>query len=198
MAMAKAAVEANPDAKWRIGVMHQALFGAGYSTFDLETQVLLNGIFTPIFDTYDIDLVLTGHSHLQGRSHFMCESTVIGKAVSGNTYTNPNGVIYLNSNAVCDHTSFDSQPYYLAYSFSENDVTTYTTFDFSADTLKIKTMRGDNSEVLDSLTIEKTKQHNDSTVLKSIQRFLYKFVELLGLVYMRIDAVVVELRGGHY
>lgn len=71
MAMAKEAVEANPDAKWRIGIMHQALFGPGYSALDAETMILLNAVFSPIFDSYDIDLVLTGHSHLQGRSHFI-------------------------------------------------------------------------------------------------------------------------------
>lgn len=198
MAMAKAAVEANPDAVWRVGVMHQALFGAGYSTFDAETQLLLNGVFTPIFDTYDVDLVLTGHSHLQGRSHFMCESAVVGRAEGGKTYTDPNGIIYLNSNAVCGHDSFSFNAYYLAYSFSENDVTTYTTLDFSGNSLEIKTMRGDNSEVLDSITIEKTKQRNDNSLIKKIQRLLYKFVEVLGLVYMRIDEVVVKIRGGHY
>lgn len=199
MAMAKEAVELNKDAKWRIGVMHQALFGPGYSTFDPETQILLNAVFTPIFDTYDLDLVLTGHSHLQGRSHFMTESVRVGKAESGKTYTNPDGIIYLNSNAVCDHSSFDLfQPLNIAYSFNENDVTTYTTLEFDGDTMKIETRRGDNSELLDSLTIEKTEEQNDDMILKRFQRFLYKVVELLGLVYMKVDAIVVKIRGGHF
>lgn len=199
MAMAKEAVELNKDAKWRIGVMHQALFGPGYSTFDPETQILLNAVFTPIFDTFDLDLVLTGHSHLQGRSHFMTESVRVGKAESGKTYKNPDGIIYLNSNAVCDHSSFDLfQPLNIAYSFNENDVTTYTTLEFEGDTMKIETRRGDNSDLLDSLTIEKTKEQKDDMLLKKFQRLLYKVVEFLGLVYMRIDALVVKIRGGHF
>ncbi len=199
MAMAKEAVELNPDAKWRIGVMHQALFGPGYCSMDMETQLLLNGVFTPIFDTYDVDLVLTGHSHLQGRTHFMTESLVVGKAESGKTYTNPNGVIYLNSNAVCDHSpnQIANAPY-IAYAFDENDYTTYTTLEFDGDTMTVETFRGDNSELLDSIAIEKTEEHKDGMLIKQIQRLLYKVVELLGIVYMKIDAIIVEIRGGHF
>lgn len=198
MAMAKEAVEKNPDAKWRIGVMHQALFGPGYSILDPETTILLNAVFTPIFDTYDVDLVLTGHSHLQGRSHFMVESSVVGLAKSGETYKNPNGIIYLNTNAICDQGSFDLEFPHTAYSFFENDVTTYTTLEFEGDTMKIETKRGDNSELLDSITIEKTRKQHDQTPLKWLQRALYKVVELLGLIYLKGDNITVAIRGGHF
>ena len=203
MAMAKEAVEKNPDAKWRIGVMHQALNGPSFCAFSGETQILLNAVFTPIFDTYDVDLVLTGHSHIQGRSHFMYESTPIGKAESGKTYTDPLGTVYLNTNAICDHDSFEEYEFlnlpYVAYSFGKNDVTTYTTLEFTGDTMEIKTMRGDNSELLDSLTIKKTdNEHNDNSVFKLIHRALYKVVEFLGWVYLEGDKITVAIRGGHF
>ncbi len=199
MAMAKKAVEENPDAKWRIAVMHQALFGPAYGSLDPETGILLNAVFTPIFDTYDVDLVLTGHSHLQGRSHFMTESAIVGKAESGKAYVNPNGIIYLNSNAVCDQGQIDLPLPHVAYEFTENDVTTYTTIEFYKDTMKIKTFRGDNSELLDEVSIIKTDDdHDDNNILKLFQRLLYKVVEFLGMVYQKIDAIVVANRGGHF
>ncbi len=203
MGMAKEAVEKNPDAKWRIGVMHQALFGPSFCGFSTETQILLNAVFTPIFDTFDVDLVLTGHSHIQGRSHFMYESMTIGKAESGKTYTDPLGTVYLNTNAVCDHGSFEEYEFlnlpYVAYSFGKNDVTTYTTLEFKDDTMEIKTMRGDNSELLDSLTIVKTDDdHNDDGILKKFHRLLYKVVEVLGWVYLEGDKITVAIRGGHF
>ncbi len=203
MAMAKEAVEKNSDAKWRIGVMHQALFGPSFCGFSTETQILLNAVFTPIFDTYDVDLVLTGHSHIQGRSHFMYESMTIGAAKSGKTYTDPLGTVYLNTNAVCDHGSFEEYEFlnlpYVAYSFGKNDVTTYTILDFKGDTMEIKTMRGDNSELLDSLTIVKTDDdHNDDGILKKFHRILYKVVEVLGWVYLEGDKITVAIRGGHF
>lgn len=198
MAMAKEAVEANPDAKWRIGVMHQALFGPGYSALDAETMILLNAVFSPIFDSFDVDLVLTGHSHLQGRSHFIWESSVVGKAESGQTYTDPRGTVYLNTNAICDQGGFSGSAPYMAYNFYDNDVTTYTTLEFEGDTLKIETRRGDNSELLDSLTLKKTKDFKDNGILQKLHRFVYKFVEFLGIVYQKIDNIVVEIRGGHF
>lgn len=203
MAMAKEAVEKNPDAKWRIGVMHQALNGPAFCAFSTETQLLLNAVFSPIFDTFDVDLVLTGHSHIQGRSHFMYQSMTIGKAESGKTYTDPKGTVYLNTNAICDQGSFEEYEWlnmpYVAYSFGKNDVTTYTTLDFKGDTMEIKTMRGDNSEVLDSLTIVKTDDdHNDDGILKKLHRLLYKVVELLGWVYLEGDKITVAIRGGHF
>ncbi|MBR3819573.1 MAG: metallophosphoesterase family protein [Clostridia bacterium] len=203
MGMAKEAIEKNPDAKWRIGVMHQALFGPSVCAFSAETQILLNAVFTPIFDTFDVDLVLTGHSHMQGRSNFMYESMTIGKAESGKTYTDPLGTVYLNTNAFCDHSSFEEYEFlnlpYVAYSFGKNDVTTYTTLEFKGDSMEIKTMRGDNSELLDSLTIVKTKDdHNDDGILKKFHRLLYKVVEVLGWVYLEGDKITVAIRGGHF
>lgn len=203
MAMAKEAVEKNPDAKWRIGVMHQALFGPSVCAFSTETQILLNAVFTPIFDTFDVDLVLTGHSHMQGRSHFMYESMTIGKAESGKTYTDPKGTVYLNTNAICDQNSFEEYEWlnlpYVAYSFGKNDITTYTTLEFEGDTMKIETRRGDNSDLLDSLAIRKTDDdHNDNTLLKKFHRLLYKVVEVLGYIYLEGDKITVAIRGGHF
>lgn len=196
-AMAAEAVAANPDAKWRIATMHRALYGAGYAVLDPETTVLLNGVFQPIFDMYGIDLVLTGHSHLQGRSKFIDNGLIVGAAKSGKTYTNPKGRVYLNSNACCDHAGADDT-LFSAYAFEEGDVTAYTTLEFYGDSMEIKTFRGDNSALLDSLTIVKTKERKDSSFLIFLKSIPYALVELLGIIYMRIDAVVVKIRGGHF
>lgn len=196
-AMAAEAVAANPDAKWRIATMHQALYGAGYSMLDPETLILLNGVFQPIFEMYNIDLVLTGHSHLQGRSKFIKNGLIVGSAKSGKTYTNPLGRIYLNSNACCDQGGA-GKSLFSAYNFEEGDTTTYTTIEFSGDSMAVKTFRGDNSELLDSITIVKTKEKKDSDFLIFLKRIPYSIVEVLGLLYMKIDNVVVKIRGGHF
>ncbi len=201
-AMAKEAVEANPDAKWRIGVMHQALYAPGVAMLEPETNILLNAVFQPIYEMYDLDMVFTGHTHMQGRSNFVSDGLVVGKAESGKTYKDPNGIVYVNVNACCDQGSLGEELSYLwpytAYSFVDADVTTYSTVEFTDSTLTLKTFRGDNSELLDSLTIEKTKDFNDGKLRVGIRSFFYKIVELLGLIYMRIDAIVVEMRGGHF
>ena len=133
----------------------------------------------------------------------MYESMTIGKAKSGETYTNPKGTVYLNTNAICDQGSFEEYEKlnlnYVAYSFGKNDVTTYTVLDFEGDTMNIETRRGDNSELLDSLTIKKTKDnHNDNSLLKKFHRLLYKVVEVLGYIYLEGDKITVAIRGGHF
>ena len=87
---------------------------------------------------------------------------------------------------------------YTAYAFENADTTTYTTVEFTDSTMALRTFRGDNSELLDSITIEKTKDFSDSEISIGIRTAFYKLVEILGLLYMKIDAVVVALRGGHF
>ena len=64
--------------------------------------------------------------------------------------------------------------------------------------MAIKTFRGDNSELLDSITIKKTKGFEDKPVSFFFRNVLYKLVEFFGLVDMKIDVVVVAIRGGHF
>ncbi len=188
-AMAEEAVNANPDAKWRIGVMHQGLYAPGIAALEPETGILLNAIFQPIFTMYDLDIVFTGHTHMQGRSNFIKDGMFAGMAKSGETYTDPEGIIYLNSNACCDRGSAGGYfPLLTAYSFEEADTVTYTTVEFSGDTMTVKTFRGDNSELLDSVAIKKTKAPEKDAFF-SIRSILYKIIEFLGFVYMKIDGM---------
>ena len=197
-ALAEEAIALNGDAKWRVGVMHQGLYAPGIAMLEPETNILLNAVFQPIYEMYDLDIVFTGHTHMQGRSNFISDGVVVGEAKSGETYKDPCGIIYLNVNACCDQGNAGYLFPYTAYAFENADVTTYTTVDFTESTMEIKTFRGDNSELLDSITIEKTKDFSDNEVSVFFRTALYKLVELLGLIYMRIDAVIVAIRGGHF
>ena len=193
--MAKEAVKLNPDAKWRIGVVHHGIYGAGDCIGDMETEILLKTIFAPIFESYDLDLVITGHTHSQGRSHFMNNNKVVEEAPSGETFVNPEGVLYLNSNSNCGRPTNESyEAEHLAYSFLENDVTTYTTLDFDGDTMVLETRRGDNSELLDTVTIKRTEEYNEKSFGNVLKRLLYKIVEALGWVYTKIDYLVRDIQ----
>lgn len=197
-AMAEEAVALNPDAKWRVGVMHQGLYAPGIAMLEPETNILLNAVFQPIFEMYDLDIVFTGHTHMQGRSNFISDGVVVGMAESGKTYKDPCGIIYLNTNACCDQGNAGYLFPYTAYAFENADITTYSTVEFTDTKMSVKTFRGDNSELLDSISIEKTKGFSDSKISVFFRTALYKLVELLGLIYMRIDAIVVAIRGGHF
>lgn len=190
---AKKAVEQNKDAKWRIGVVHHGIYGAGDAIGDLETEILLTNIFAPIFQMYDLDLVITGHTHSQGRSHFMHSGKIKTEAPGGGKFVNPEGIIYLNSNCVSDVYDDDFDAEHLAYKLTENEVTTYTTLEFKGNQLILETRRGDNGELLDSITIEKTEGFNDNGADRFFRRIPYLFIELVGFVYTMVDNVVRKL-----
>lgn len=197
-AMADEAISLNRDAKWRIGVMHQGLYAPGIAMLEPETNILLNAVFQPIFEMYDLDMVFTGHTHMQGRSNFISDGLVVGEAKSGETYKDPCGIVYVNVNACCDQGNAGYLFPYTAYAFENADTTTYTTLEFTENTLSLNTFRGDNSALLDSITIEKSQDFSDTKISVFFRSILYKFVEILGLVYLEIDKIAVAVRGGHF
>ncbi len=191
IAMAKEAVEKNSDAKWRIGVVHHGIYGAGDAIGDLETELLLTTIFAPIFETYDFDLVITGHTHSQGRSHFMEDCKVVGEAEGGKTYTDPKGVMYLNANCATGALVYDNSADHLAFNYTKDDAVTYSTLEFVGNKMIIETRRADNSELLDTVTIERTTdERNENSVINNLKRILYKVVEFVGFIYTKIDTLV--------
>ena len=67
-ALIEKAVQAHPDAKWRIVVMHQDIYGSGLDHSDSD-GVILRTQLTPIYDANHIDVVLQGHDHTYARTY---------------------------------------------------------------------------------------------------------------------------------
>ena len=64
------AVDSDPDAAWRIVTIHQDIYGSGLDHSDTDGMILRTQL-TPIFDQYDIDVVLQGHDHTYSRSKLL-------------------------------------------------------------------------------------------------------------------------------
>ena len=64
------AVENFPDKKWRIVTIHQDIYGSGLDHSDTDGMILRTQL-TPVFDKYDIDVVLQGHDHTYSRSKIL-------------------------------------------------------------------------------------------------------------------------------
>ena len=64
------AIQAYPDAAWRIVTIHQDIYGSGYDHSDTDGMILRTQL-TPIFDQYDIDVVLQGHDHTYSRTKLL-------------------------------------------------------------------------------------------------------------------------------
>ena len=67
-ALIEKAIKENPNAKWRIVVMHQDIYGSGLDHSDSD-GIILRTQLTPIFDAYDLDVVLQGHDHSYARTY---------------------------------------------------------------------------------------------------------------------------------
>lgn len=118
----KKAISENKDAKWRIVVFHQDIFGSGYDHSDSDGMVLRTQL-TPLMDKYDIDVVLQGHDHTYSRTYQLQgdgkDHTAHGKDVDmksadyitqnncyqivddteSGTVVNPKGTVYLEANS---------------------------------------------------------------------------------------------------
>ncbi len=124
----KKAINENKDAKWRIAVFHQDIYGSGYDHSDSDGMVLRTQL-TPLMDKYKIDVVMQGHDHTYSRT-FLLEGDgkdhtsystygyksveeaekdsdyqaqnncyeIVNKTVGG-TVTNPEGTVYLEANS---------------------------------------------------------------------------------------------------
>ena len=111
----------------------------------------------------------------------MNNNKIVEKAPSGGTFTDPKGVLYINANSNCGRPTDESyEADWLAYSFLKNDTPTYTTLDFNGDTMTLETFRGDNSELLDSVTIKHSEEFKDKSFGNVLKRVLYKVVEVIG------------------
>ena len=105
----KNAVEANPDAKWRIAVSHLDPYGTGSHTYDDDDVAKFKEQVVPALEYYDIDLVLSGHDHIYGRSYFMKDDKVVqNDSYASGKVTDPEGIMYLTATA----SSGNSKPYY--------------------------------------------------------------------------------------
>ena len=64
------AIENFPDKQWRVVTIHQDIYGSGLDHSDTDGMILRTQL-TPIFDKYDIDVVLQGHDHTYSRSKLL-------------------------------------------------------------------------------------------------------------------------------
>ncbi len=138
------AVNSAPDAKWRVVMMHTSLYFSGMK----EKHQNNIELFAPIFDEYDIDLVVSGHEHLYSRTAPM----------TGDVPTE-GGVTYL-AVATASGCSFDR------YDRCDSRVVkcenlyepSYSLLYVGEDEISVKSYYTDKDEIFDEFTIEKTEE----------------------------------------
>ncbi len=161
------AVNAHPDKKWRVVTMHRNPYAATLSDDDFSDVRLL---FSSLYDCYDIDLVLSGHTHLYSRTKIMHG----GKEAE-------EGTVYLQTSSASG-SNYDPLPEETAsfiVSAFDTRVPTYTALTFGEETISVSTYRTDTDVVIDSFEVEDNfsdSKANCFTVIFSIFRTLFSMI----------------------
>ena len=104
----KAAIAANPDATWRIVVMHHSLYSTANHAEDSNILAAREAL-CPVFTELGIDMVLAGHDHVYVRTKVLDGTVPTADAVIDDTVACPSGVVYIcaNSSTGSKHYSQD-------------------------------------------------------------------------------------------
>lgn len=191
----KEAVEANPDATWRVLMFHQDIYGSGYDHSDSDGIVLRTQL-TPIIDKYDFDAVLQGHDHTYSRTYQLSSdgqthssyqsapktntddfSAYLGDNACYNILTNienrnnvidPEGTVYFEANSATGSKYYQligTQQNYIA-ARSQSWRPTYSVIDFTETTLTVKTYdAATNTELVADGDIK-----TSYTIVKSVEK----------------------------
>ncbi len=174
------ATDANHDVKWRVVVMHQDLYG-GHIEHRESENMLLRAMFAPIFDEYNIDLVLMGHSHIYSRSHVLKDNKVVENLTGDTSVTDAKGTVYITSASMSRIREKENllNSSRVAFDYME-DGFIYNLINFKEGSIKITAYDYEKDAPIDEFEIIKTddavKENEDVNPMNDI-------VHILSLIY---------------
>lgn len=156
-------IAAHPEAKWKIVVMHHAVFGATSHIYE-DNNTYFRQNLVPVIDELDIDMVFTGHDHVYVRTYLMDGTEPITDPAAYDneemtSVTDPEHPVYITANSASGTKTYDPFDYdEIPYArVARQDHVPYASRVFVSDVeLTITTYRLDSLEQVDSFTINKT------------------------------------------
>lgn len=171
------AVNSNEDAKWKVVIFHSDIYGSGAPHAD--TDATANRIIlAPLMDEFDIDICLTGHDHTYSRSYQVLDGNVVDYDISDGTVTNPEGTLYITTGSGSGSKYYNLlsyTPYYIAERTNEF-LPSFSTIDFTEDSLTLKTYNYNGGKYADDFTIIKTD--SEISVDEAIEKAQTKLSEI--------------------
>lgn len=151
------AIAKNPDATWRVAVMHHDIYGTGHHAADDDNK-LLAAIYSALIDRFEIDVCLTGHEHLYGRSFFMKDTKPVKnqKYNSDGAVVDPVGTVYFTASSASGKNRIEDYDYeWLDFKYVSEEPS-YSTVEFTKNSFTLKTYGVDSEELIDECKIVKT------------------------------------------
>lgn len=155
----KEAVASHEDAKWKVVLFHHDIYGSGSPHSDVD-GANLRILFAPLMDEFNIDLCLTGHDHSYARTYQILDGNVIetdGVSENASKAYNPEGTLYIAAGSASGskfYTLNTVKQYYIAER-SNTPEPTFSTIDFSGDSLTIKTYDYNGQKYANDVTLSK-------------------------------------------
>lgn len=155
----KEAVASHEDAKWKVVLFHHDIYGSGSPHSDVD-GANLRILFAPLMDEFNIDLCLTGHDHSYTRTYQILDGKVIetdGVSENASKAYNPEGTLYIAAGSASGskfYTLNTVKQYYIAER-SNTPEPTFSTIDFSGDSLTIKTYDYNGQKYANDVTLSK-------------------------------------------
>ena len=172
--LAKAAADPNID--WII-VPHHSQKYASTKNYDIPEEREWNNIYHPLFEQYNVDLVLQGHQHNYQRTYPIKynSDTPINPIITDrntDTYTNPEGQIYLTvgTGGASLHSLNGNQAPYIVT--AQDDVYGFLNLDVAVNNGGAATLvgtfysnnDGSGGEMTDQFTITKSGAEGDTSL----------------------------------
>ena len=155
----KEAVASHEDAKWKVVLFHHDIYGSGSPHSDVD-GANLRILFAPLMDEFNIDLCLTGHDHSYARTYQILDGKVIetdGVSENASKAYNPEGTLYIAAGSASGskfYTLNTVKQYYIAER-SNTPEPTFSTIDFSGDSLTNKTYDYNGQKYANDVTLSK-------------------------------------------
>jgi len=178
----KAAVEANPDAKWKIMMAHHDLYSGRIPKRESENG-LLRILLTPICDEFGIDLFLLGHSHYYTVSNVIYNNETV--APYSAEMTDNKGTVYMVSGSITrprDDEDIGLNDEWIGYANTPDERIIYNTLDFTEETITVSSYYLGEATPFNSYKITKTTNEGGHPEQKFPSIF-DAFVRFAGTVY---------------
>lgn len=92
--------------------MHHDIYGTGHHAADGDNK-LLAAIYSALIDRFEIDVCLTGHEHLYGRSFFMKDTKPVKdqKYNADGAVVDPVGTVYFTASSASGKNRIEDYDY---------------------------------------------------------------------------------------
>lgn len=162
-AFTKAAVEANPDVKWKVALMHHDLFGRLTDSRLEDADENRRPTFVPIFDEFGIDLALLGHSHFYSISNVLFNGEIVERTGETHSVTDAKGTVYMVSCSINrprdTGNASEYDPCKEAAITTQQDGPVYNVINFTSDSITISSYNLDEEQPFNTFTLNKTSSN---------------------------------------